>query len=538
LFEAAGLAGIVLASACGQKGVCGKCAVAIETGPGVVCSKCGAVPDGAAGERCEKCGRPLKVSGFRSRQVLACQYEVQSDLTVTVPDSARYFEARILTRGVEAQSGIEPDVYKKYDPGAKVGELFGLAVDVGTTTVVADLVDLVAGTCVATAATLNPQAKYGDDVVNRISYATTEEGRKELQQLIIGCVNELIEKLCREGGINYRQILELCAVGNTTMNHLLLGLPIEQLGQAPYKAYRLEAADVAPTELGLKINADGNVHTVENIAGFVGSDTVAAALATNIAEAESGTLLVDVGTNGEIVLAAAGELYAASCAAGPAFEGARIEQGSRAVAGAIEAVVVNGDDNDIDLDVIGAGPPQSICGSGLIDAVAVMRELGVLDRTGRIVEPAELPDGTSERIRSRLARKGSEPAFILSHRPLVVLTQQDIRQTQLAKAAIRTGIELLQQKVGVADNNIEQVLLAGAFGNYIKRESALAIGLLPAVEPEKIQFVGNAALVGVRLTLLSRKAREAAGKLAQRIKYIELAKQAHFADVYANAMLF
>ena len=522
LLEAAGQAGIILNTVCGGKGTCKKCVVNLE-------------PD--------------------SQQVLACQYRIRSDLKVTIPPDSRFFEQKILSRGVETKTRFEPDIYKKYLKVASAAEVFGLAVDIGTTTVVAKLIDMVTGQCRATQATVNPQSRYGDDVISRIDYARTDATLAELQKVIIDCLNELTAKLCKEVTIDPQKIYEMCAVGNTTMNHIFLRLPVTQLGMAPYKAFSVDAKDASPDELGLGLNPAGNIHTVENIAGFVGSDTTAVALAAGIDSANEMTLVVDIGTNGELVLGTKDKLYAASCAAGPALEGARITCGSRAVEGAIEAVVANdsrqggcrkascGLRHDIDLDVIGNCPPLSICGSGLIDAVAVLLNLGIIDKTGRFSKVTLLKDKVPEPILARMVEHGGQPAFCL-HRAAnvserdVVLTQADIRQVQLAKAAIRAGTKLLQKKIGLEDCDIKHILLAGAFGNYIRRESALRVGLLPDVPPERIVFVGNAASSGAQMLLLSRRFRALAGKLARKIQYVEIAHQPDFQAVFADSMAF
>ncbi|MBN2592886.1 MAG: DUF4445 domain-containing protein [Sedimentisphaerales bacterium] len=508
LIEAAGQAGIILNNICGGTGTCKKCLVYLEPG---------------------------------SRKVLACQHRIESDLIVTIPAASRYFEQRILTEGIDTESRIQPDIHKKYLQQGSTGTIFGLAIDLGTTTIVARLIDMATGQCQATEAALNPQTRFGDDVVSRIAYAQTSKEFNELHKVVIDCINDLTAKLCKQADIKPNDIHEICLVGNTTMSHIFLGLPISQLGQAPYKAHSLDAHDVSPNKLGLHINPAGNIHTVENIAGFVGSDTTAAALATDIDSTDEMTLIVDIGTNGEIVLGTKDKLYAASCAAGPALEGARITCGSRACDGAIEAVVINED--DIDVDVIGKIPPRSICGSGMIDAVAVMLELGIIDGTGRFAEPKMLEQKLPPAIFARLIEQDSEPAFILaqdanSNEQPVFLSQKDIRQMQLAKGAIRTGIKILQQKIGLEDSDVKRILLAGAFGNYIRRESALRIGLLPIVEVEKIHFVGNAAAAGAQKILLSRQCRNQARELARKIKYVEIAHEPGFQDVYADSMLF
>ena len=506
LLEAASQAGIILNTVCGGKGICKKCTVRLE-------------PDG--------------------RKVLACQHHVTSDLTVTIPPESRFFEQKILAEGIESHARIQPDLYAKYRPGDSAVTVLGVAIDIGTTTVVAKLIDMTNGQCLATQATLNPQARYGDDVVSRISYAQSDERLAELHAAILDCVNQLITRLCRDASLDAEHIYEMCVVGNTTMNHLFLKLPVAQLGQAPYQAYSLDAHDVPADESGLKINPTGNIHTVENIAGFVGSDTTAVALAVDIDSAEDVTLVVDIGTNGEVVLGTKEKLYAASCAAGPAFEGARIACGSRAVDGAIEAVVVN--QSDIDVDVIGNSPPRSICGSGLIDAMAVLLDLGIVDSTGRFAPPITLRDKLSPAIAARLREQSAEPAFILAETAdggTVFLTQRDIREVQLAKGAIRTGIKMLQKKLGLEDADIQRILLAGAFGNYIRPQSALRIGLLPAVPRERIHFVGNAAASGALMILISRACRQQARDLARKIEYVEIAHQPDFQTVFVDSMLF
>jgi len=505
LIEAAGQAGIILNTVCGGKGTCKKCLVYLE-------------PD--------------------AREVLACQYKIESDLTVTIPAGSRLFEQRILTEGIDAGSRIQPDIYKKHLRESSAAMIFGLAVDLGTTTVVARLIDMAGGECRGTEAALNPQTRFGDDVVSRIAYAQTGEEFAELREAIIDCINDLTAKLCKKTAIETNGIYEMCVAGNTTMNHIFLGLPITQLGQAPYEAYSLDAHNVSPGELGLQINPDGNIYTVENIAGFVGADTTAVALATDIGSAEEMTLIVDIGTNGEIVLGTKDKLYAASCAAGPALEGARITCGSRACDGAIEAVVINED--DIDLDVIGNAPPRSICGSGLIDAVAVMLDLGVINGTGRFAEPKTLEHKLPPAIFARIIEQDGQPAFRLTTAAdsPVFLSQKDIREMQLAKGAIRAGIKLLQQKIGLEDSGVKRILLAGAFGNYIRRQSALRIGLLPAVEAERIRFVGNAAAAGAQMILLSRNCRDQARELARKIEYVEIAHEPDFQMVFAESMSF
>lgn len=505
LLEAARQAGIILTTPCGGKGTCGKCALTL-------------VPSG--------------------EEVLACQYQVQSDLTVAVPPESRFYEHKILDHGIAAGEQIRPTIYRRYEAAAGRAEILGVAVDIGTTTVVAKLLDLRTGRCLGTKAVLNPQTRFGDDVISRINYAQSHEHLAELHQVIIACINTLIERLCRHTGVTPSSIYEASVVGNTTMNHIFLRLPVEQLGRAPYQAWSVEAHDVPPAEFGITMNPAGNVHCAENIAGFVGADTTAVALAVDMDAIQDRVLVVDIGTNGEIVLGTREKLYAASCAAGPALEGARIRYGSRAADGAVEAVVFNG---DISLDTIGASPPRSICGSGLIDAVAVLANLQVVDATGRLMDRKNSGGSLPEPIGARVVEYEGQPAFCLAWnertaKPDILLTQRDIRELQLAKAAIRAGIRILMERLEMAEPDIDRVLLAGAFGNYIRPSSAIRIGLLPNVPLDRIQSVGNAAATGAEILLISEECRARAVRLARRIQYVEIAHEPRFNDVFAESM--
>ncbi len=505
LVEAASRAGIILTTPCGGKGTCRKCAVKL-------------LPSG--------------------QTVLACQYSVHSDLRVTIPPESRFYEHKILEHGIGPAGDIEPTIVNRHRNIAGQGPILGVAVDIGTTTVVAKLIDMADGRCLATQSMLNPQTRFGDDVVSRINYAQSQDHLVELQKVIIDCINDLIRRLCRQSHVETSSLYEACVVGNTTMNHIFLAFPVEQLGRAPYRAWSVDAHDVPASQLHLDMNAAANVHCVENIAGFVGSDTTAVALAVNVESASETTLVIDIGTNGELVLGMGGKLYAASCAAGPALEGARIQHGSRAADGAIEAVVVNGD--DISLDVIGNSRPRSICGSGLIDAVAVMCDLGIVDGTGRFVAREQLKHLPGP-IFSRILESNGQGAFCLAFdrktsQPAIILTQRDIREVQLAKAAIRAGSRILLNRVGLRDSDIQSVLLAGAFGNYIRPASAIRIGLLPNVPLDRIHFVGNAAASGAQMLLLCDECRQRAARLARRIQYVEIAHEKDFTDVFADAM--
>ncbi len=428
-----------------------------------------------------------------------------------------------------------------FERGDSTRSFFGVAVDIGTTTMVAALLDLASGTVKGTAAALNPQNVFGDDVISRITHGHDEAGLKELHDVTVAKINEFVSGLCKGAGISPGDVYELSVVGNTTMNHIFLGLPIKQLGHAPYKAWSVDAHDVAPGSIGIDINPAGNIHAVENIAGFVGADTVAAALAVRMDQTAKMTLVIDIGTNGELILGTRDRMFAASCAAGPAFEGAKIAHGSRAMDGAIERVAYDSASQDIDIRTIGGLPAVSICGSGLIDAVGVLLELGMVDESGRFIQPEDA-GALAPKIRARLIEQGGQGAFVLANGANgaadIILTQRDLREVQLAKAAIRAGIKLLQAKAGVDDSQIEEYLVAGAFGNYIDPGHAMRIGLLPKVPLEKVKFVGNAAASGAKLVLLNHDLRKLAGTIARNIQYVEIGHEAEFQDTFMDCLMF
>ena len=577
LLEAASKAGIILNTLCGGKGTCGKCAVVLTD---------------------------------TKRKVLACQFKVESDLTVTIPETSRFYKQQILLHGVERQIHINPCIRKHflrldslepesvkaklkcactdhcceiddallsrlandvdlsssnagvtfvshlsvirknpshcyrvvaYEKGDTASKIFGVAIDVGTTTVVAKLIDMIDGKTVATKAMDNPQAIFGADVISRISFGSSQGGLEQMQRAIINGVNQLIEQLCNETAIDANYIYELCIAGNTTMNHIFLGFPVEQLGQMPFSAHSTDSHDIPAVKLGIKVNPAANVYAIANIAGFLGADTTAVALAVGMDKTDKITLVIDIGTNGELILGTKDKMYAASCAAGPAFEGARIRQGSRAIDGSIQSVIINHE--DIDIDVIGGGVANSICGSGLIDAMAVLVELGVVDSTGRFVEPEKLRAKLPAKMLKRIVQIDGQWVFVLAdnskkNTDSVYFTQRDVRETQLAKAAMRVGIVLLQKEMGITDSQIDQILLAGAFGNYINRESAKKIGLIPDLDLAKVHFVGNAASTGAVMTLLSVQCRKLADDLAGKMHHIELAESPDFSMAYAECMMF
>ncbi len=403
--------------------------------------------------------------------------------------------------------------------------ILGLAVDLGTTNVAGFLVDLTSGARLVSLGIENPQVAWGADVISRMNHAIQgPESAAELRQAASTAINALAHDLCFSIGASTADIADVAICGNTAMHHLLLGLPVRQLGRAPFVAAVRDAMDVKARDLDLTACPGAYVHMAPNIGGFVGSDHVTALVATQ-EHWQSGatTLVMDIGTNTEISLIHRGDVLSASCPSGPALEGGHISCGMRAADGAIERVTVA--DGRLKIRAIGDRPPVGLCGSGVIDAMAALRQTGILDDGGRIT--GAHPD---------IAEVDGNRVALLA--PGVTLTQHDVRAVQLAKAAIRTGIELLVRDCGLAEAGIERVVIAGAFGAYIDVASAIAIGLLPALPLDRFSQVGNAAGVGVRQLLASRKARTRARELAQLCRYVELSTRGDFQKTFLHNIGF
>jgi uncharacterized 2Fe-2S/4Fe-4S cluster protein (DUF4445 family) len=444
------------------------------------------------------------------------------------------------TRGVTVVRRGE--LIQSVEPGDTTRRIWGMAFDVGTTTLVGTLLDLHDGSARAVAARTNPQVAFGDDVVSRIRYVQTErEGLERLRKRLLTCLNEMVLELCGAASIEPEHVYEATIVGNTTMSHILLGVDPSPVAQAPYVAVVREAVDLEAQDAGLDINPHANVHVLPNMAGFVGSDTVAMVLAGGLRRHDKVQLAIDIGTNGEVVIGNRERLLACSCAAGPAFEGARIRHGMRAAEGAISKVVIN---ESIEAAVIGGGRASGICGSGLVDAVAELLRLRLLDPTGRIVTPAEAGPDLPPGLHGVVVDFEGQPAVVLvdaehsKTREPILLTQRDVRELQLAKAAIRSGVQIVAQEFGIAPEDVSRVLLAGGFGNFIRRSNAKRIGLLPAVSTGKIDCIGNAALAGAKAALASSACREEAERISRETQYVELAGRADFQACFSDALLF
>ncbi|OPY71868.1 MAG: Ferredoxin--NAD(P)(+) reductase (naphthalene dioxygenase/salicylate 5-hydroxylase ferredoxin-specific) [Syntrophorhabdus sp. PtaU1.Bin058] len=583
LLETIVQSGIPIEGSCGGRGRCGKCTVELING-----------------EVHAKDGRrihPLKGQGSRYH---ACQVYCDKDLEVHVPDLMTA-SGKILKKGVELYKEPEPMLrrhtvkigkptlgdpksyqellLKALEPGLAIGtasslkelprivdegqgmvEVFsyrdriihigpgsgesdclGLAIDIGTTTVAAMLADLHTGRLLAVETETNLQASYGADVISRIIAASTGDGLKRLHALATDTVNELVKRLCKKAKTSSQKVYSVTVAGNTTMNHLFAGVNPATLGTVPYvplvKYFPLMDAQA----LGIHIHPAAIVEILPVIGGFVGADTVAGILATGQDLMEETTLFIDLGTNGEIVLGNREGLAAASTAAGPAFEGVHIKHGMRAVKGAIDRVTLSGD--IIVVHTIDGSMPKGICGSGLIDTVALLLSKGIIDRSGRL-QPREKLSSVSGGLAARIkeGKTGREFVLVRSRESGtgadITVSQGDIREVQLAKSAIATGIGLLMEERGITHDDIAGVYLAGAFGNSVNRDSAAAIGLIPNVNPDRVFSVGNAAGYGALMTLLFRTALIRAYTISKTTRHKELATNERFNSEFINGLSF
>ncbi|MDD4797870.1 MAG: ASKHA domain-containing protein, partial [Eubacteriales bacterium] len=404
--------------------------------------------------------------------------------------------------------------------------VLGVAVDIGTTTLAAYLLDLATGEQLAADAALNPQKVRGDDVISRCDHAR-QDGPDEMMKMVLDAVGAMVERMCRSAGVSSDEVYQMAVVGNTVMLHLFAGVSPEHIAQAPFIPAWADAWRIDAATLGLAINPAGEVLLLPCIAGYVGADTVAAILSCGLHEKKEQALLIDIGTNGEIALCAHGKIYTCSTAAGPAFEGAHIRCGVGSVPGAINTVGMH--EGKLRFTTIDNQPPCGICGSGLVDLAALLIEQGAVDETGMLDA-----DGAAQALRPYFDDEG----FWLDADARIGLVQRDIRELQLAKGAIAAGIQVLLHEAGVTLDELEHVYLAGGFGTYLDQRNAGIIGLIPRTLLGSTRAVGNAAGAGARAVLLSRAMEEAARQVAREACYVELSARSDFQDAFMDHMFF
>jgi uncharacterized 2Fe-2S/4Fe-4S cluster protein (DUF4445 family) len=407
-------------------------------------------------------------------------------------------------------------------------------VDLGTSKIALILTDLSTGEVVVVVGLMNPQLPFGEDVISRLGYAMEgEDQARRLRDAVVEAINRELGPLCQRAGLSPRDLVEMSLVGNTAMHHLFLGLPVRQLAFSPFVPAVSSAMEVAAQDLGLGILPQASVLFPPPLAGFVGSDHLAALLASRLQRHKGVCLLADLGTNTEIALKTPDGITCCSCASGPAFEGGSLAYGMRAAEGAIEKVDIDGT-GGVGFVTVGAAAPRGICGSGVLSALAEMREAGIMDDSGRILEG-----------NAGVAQERGEPVFRIARRASrsgrtgrwISLSQRDVREVQKAKGAVRAGIEMLLDHAGLAQGDIDKVILAGAFGNYLNPADLLDIAMLPPLPVKDIVQVGNAAGVGAREMLVSLKMRREAARLAKEIDYLELATYPRTELYFASSML-
>jgi uncharacterized 2Fe-2S/4Fe-4S cluster protein (DUF4445 family) len=586
VFDAASWNGIAIDSTCGGHGTCKKCKVQILSGSVPVSN--------------------LDVRAFSPEQLragwrLACLAQATGNLRVEIPPLVT--RPKAATVGVGRQVILQPAVQKRYveleeptladqrpdlarlrdaiedlelqvdlhalrrlpsvlraadyrvtavvvdntlvdvEPGDTSARRFAIALDLGTTTVVATLLDLATGTPVAVQSTLNQQQPFGGDVITRISATMMDPAALDrLQDLAHGTLDELAQAVCREAGVSPSEVYEIAVAGNATMSALVLGIDPEPLGVAPFVMSSATLPGVLASDLGVHVHPRARATVFPALGAYVGGDIVSGMLATGMDRDKRVRLFVDVGTNCEIVLSDGERILATAAPAGPAFEGGAIRCGMRAADGAIEVVRLG---EAVELQVIGDREPAGLCGSGLVDAVSELARIGLLDPSGRFVTD-EAAKELAPALADRLTMVGQERVFVL-HRPdgavadpadSVYLSQRDVRELQFAKAAIATGWSLLLEELGVAPGDVQQVLLAGSFGSYLSPASAVRIGLVPKLPVLRIVSAGNVAGEGAKMALLSLRERAGANALIEEVRYVELSDRGDFNDRFVDQLAF
>jgi uncharacterized 2Fe-2S/4Fe-4S cluster protein (DUF4445 family) len=587
LLQAIRKSGLELTAHCNGLGRCGRCRVQITSGPAAI---------NQPTEAELKHLTPQELSGGIR---LACQVPARGKVEINIPDESIIRRVRLQTEGLETEVQLAPLVRKiplelskpslqslQPDLERVLGDLlrhntrpgliplktlsdlpqvlrsanwkvtatvwdnreildvekgntsavcYGLAVDIGTTKLACSLVNLATGDTEATSAMVNPQILYGEDILARIAYVMrNESGRRDIQKEVIEGINHLTAECCSKHKVSSRNIYEATMVANTAMHHLLLGIFPDHLALSPYIPAVKGALNIKAGELGLNINADANIHFLPVIAGFVGSDCVADVLATGLFGEKDNCLLLDIGTNTEVVIGNRNRMLSCSCASGPAFEGGHLKHGMQAMSGAIEKVALEPGSLKVSFSTVDNDLAKGICGSGILDCIAEMLKAGVINTKGLIQRDPWLPG-----VRKN---KDGETEFVIvpagkATRDIVV-TQGDIGTIQLAKGAIYAGILILMQEMKIKPGELKHVYIAGAFGSHINPINARAIGLLPDVPLQTIRSVGNTALTGAKMALVSKKARRTCEKISDKVEYIELAAHPDFHSVFIESLRF
>jgi len=580
ILSAALKAGVDLISICNGKGTCGKCKVIVKDMDSV-------------NDLTENESEMLSNDEINDNVRLACQTKVRKDLTVKIPEYSRTGKQRLQIEGIETPIDLKPSIKKYYveleppsldDPRSDVDRIinhlyenfdlsnsninyyltkniseilrkaewkftisiwrntiiniepkdttdriFGYAVDIGTTKLAGYLVNLNTGKISAAGSLMNPQISYGEDVISRLNH----QEQKKLQQAVIDGINQILDELKEKMKIKSDEIYEMTVVGNTIMHHIFLGIFPLYVGRSPYPPVIRQSMIVNARDLDININPNAKIMCLPTIAGFVGADTVGVVLSTEIYKKENICLAIDIGTNTEVVLGNKDKMLAASCASGPAFEGAHIKFGMRAASGAIEKIKIVPETLEVKYKSIDNEPPIGICGSGMIDLVAEMIKTGIID-TGGIIN-RELDNPRIHMNQDSVMEYLVVPSEKTGNNRKITFSQKDINQIILAKAAMHTGVKLLLKNYNIKKEEIHEVYLAGAFGSHINKESARMIGIFPEVDLDKVVIVGNAAGTGARMCLVSEEAKKTVEEISKNVGYLELGNDPDFQSIYMNS---
>lgn len=538
LMEALLHAGMHVDNACNGKGTCGKCRVRISG-----CS----LPPAAETER-----RLLGEAELEDGVRLACLLSADRDMTVELLRKEGIH--RVLESGFMPDFAYEPSVRKQFSPGRGMTSvyyedtllsreegdttdlMYGAALDIGTTTVVLSLTDLLSGREVASAARINAQKLYGLDVLTRITYEIEhpEDGARNLQRVIVCSINEMLEEVCAKAGISRRSVYEIAVAANTTMLHMLLGVDAKSIGQAPFLPSFTSSKVLLAASIGLEAAEQARLYCLPSVSAYIGADIVAGAYVCGLRQRKENLLFIDIGTNGEIVLSKEGSLSSCSCAAGPALEGMNISAGMRAADGAIEDVEIT--EGGVRLSVIGDKPPSGLCGSGILAAVRELVDKGLVKASGVFLRRESLAEGDPRK--TLLGQDGKKRYFILSESPALRVTQSDVRQVQLAKGAILSGFYTLLHSQGMEMGDLDGVLVAGQFGAHLPAKSLVGAGILPREVESRISYVGNAAKAGAYMALMSRRVKEELETLSSSIEYVELSQREGYERLFTDCMRF
>jgi uncharacterized 2Fe-2S/4Fe-4S cluster protein (DUF4445 family) len=603
IYDALSQAGVRINSLCGGKGTCGKCRVLIQKGAQLLREPSNSELEKLSNNDIEKGWRlacqvkldPVKIEKSRNNTL---------NIRIFLPDEILIEDFKILTSGVEKKIELLPNINKvhvnvqkpslnepvadferilgsqqtivktpiqiEYDvlkllpdilrnknhditltfkekqaiidieSGDTSQDNFGIAFDIGTTTIVGYLMNLNDGKTYAVSSTLNPQTAFGEDVITRITYVRdTPKGLENLNSLVVNALNKIIEKTSKQAKVSLSNIYEATIVGNSVMHHLFLGINPSYIGLSPYVPAIQTGLNIDSHSLRLNMARNGNTFILPLIAGFVGADTIGVIISSEIDKEKDLTLAIDIGTNGEIIIGNKDLLVTGSCAAGSALEGAHISNGMRAAAGAIDTVKIDPETFSVEYTTIKDKKPMGICGSGLIDVVAEMLRSKIITRSGHFNK--EFID------HERFIKKEKNFEFILAPKDAtsigkpIVISQKDIREIQMAKGAFYSGTNLILNYLNRTrgdSNQIHQIFLAGAFGNYIDKKNAKFIGMIPDISDEKIYQIGNAAGMGAQHCLINTKLRQKTQEILKKIEYVEIAVQENFQREYAEAMYF